>query len=94
MPAMAGRRSRQRTARKPISWVFDGYLMGCAFSVGLPPRESLDKMTQNQTQFVKGGLGLKRNKRIKILIFKVFAFDTNSVESTSVCSLDWSFIPA
>jgi hypothetical protein len=74
--------------------VFDGYLMGGGFAPCQSLQKPLDKMTPNQSSFVKGSACKKRVKRREPLHFKGFPFDTNEVESSVVCSLDSSIARA
>lgn len=74
--------------------VFDGYLMGDGFASCQSPQMSLDKMTPNQPSFVKNSARQKRAKRREPLHFSKFPFDTNGIESSAACSLDWSITRA
>jgi len=74
--------------------VFDGYLMGSGFASGQSNPMPLNKMKSNQPNFVKSHVRQKRKERRESLIFKGFPFDTETGESTAVCSLNWSIKPA
>jgi hypothetical protein len=70
--------------------VFNGYLVRSGFASGQPLRTPLEIRAPNWRVLVHNSPRQKEARRHEALNFKGFPFDTNGVESSVACSLDWS----